>query len=175
MKRNKRHKRTLSTRGQSTRPLRKKLSQAKVAYGTRASADRVGHRIAIGKVATNPAEVSNPEIVSDPEIATRTQNNLLVGSSAAGAMMRRMGGAHQIWSDFWLQQMQRSFDVLPQLAGSRTPVRLLLVAVDAAGTLMSDCMSFWMKSTNFAKAVQDAGGEPVQRVIDSNAKLTRAA
>lgn len=156
MKRNKRHKRTLSTRGQSTRPLRKKLSQAKVAYGTRASADRVGHRIAIGKVATNPAEVSNPEIVS-------------------GAMMRRMGGAHQIWSDFWLQQMQRSFDVLPQLAGSRTPVRLLLVAVDAAGTLMSDCMSFWMKSTNFAKAVQDAGGEPVQRVIDSNAKLTRAA
>lgn len=168
MKRNKRHKRTLSTRAKATRTLRKKLSQAKVAYdGTSDSAETVGHSTDIGKVATNSPGVSGPGI------ASRTQDNLVVGSQAAGAMMR-MGGAHQIWSDFWFQQMQRSWDILPQLAGSRTPVRLLLVAVDSAGTLMSDCMSFWMKSTNFAKAVQDAGGKPILRAIGS-AKLTRTA
>ena len=171
MKRNKRHNRTLSTRAQATRTLRKKLSQPKVAYDvTSASAETVGHRTVIGKVATNPAEVS------DPEVASRNQDNLVVGSQAAVAMMQRMGGAHRIWSDFWFQQMQRSFSVLPELAGSRTPVRLLQVAADSAGTLMSDCMSLWMKSTNFSEAVQDAGGKHTPRAIVSNAKrLARAA
>ena len=167
MKRNKRQKRTLSTRAPATRTLRKKLSQSKVAHDvTSVSAQTVGHRTAIGKVATNPAAVS------EPESAHSSQDNL-VGSQEVVAMMRRMGGAHRIWSEFWFQQTQRSFDALPQLAGSRTPVRLLLVAVDCAGTFMSDCMSLWMKSTNFSKDVQHTGGKPIHRATVSN--VSRAA
>ena len=170
MKRHKRKIRTLSTRAKATRTLRKTLSQAKVAYDeTSTSAETVGHRTVMGKVASNPAEFS------DSDIAPRDQDNLAVGSQAAMAMMRQIGGAHRTWSDFWFQQMQRSLTVLPQLADSRTPVRVLQVAMESAGTLMSDCVSFWMKSTNFPEAVLVAGGKPIQRAIVSNAKRRASA
>jgi hypothetical protein len=171
MKRHKRQK-NLSTRAKATRTLRKKLSQAKVAYDvTTASAETIGHRaILIGGAMTNPAGLSNPEF------ATMGHEKVLVGGQAAMVMMRRMGGAHRIWTDFWFQQMQRTWTVLPQLAGSRTPERLIQVATDSAGTVMSDCMAFWMKATNFSEAIADAGAKPIHRAVVSNAKrLARAA
>jgi len=168
-----RHKRkkTSSTRAKATRTLRKKLSQAKVAYDvTTASAETIAHRTAlIGRTMADPAVLSNPEF------ATMGHEKLLAGSQAAMAMIRRMGGAHRIWSDFWFQQMQRSYTVLPQFAGSRTPMRLMQVATDSAGTLISDCMAFWMKATTLSEAMADAGAKPIHCAVVSNAKrLARA-
>jgi hypothetical protein len=161
-----------STAVKATRTIRKKLSQAKVAYDvTTASAETIGHRAAmIGRAMTNPSGLSNPEFT------TMGQEKVVVGAQAAIAMMRRMGGAHRLWSDFCFQQMQRTWNVLPQLAGSRTPAHLAQVAAVSAGTLMSDCMAFWMKAINASEAVADAGAKPIRRAVVGNAKrLARAA
>ena len=171
MKRRKRQK-ALSRTAKATRTLRKKLSQAKVAYDvTTASAETIAHRTAlIGRAMADPAGLSNPEF------STMSHEKLLVGSQAAMAMMRRMGGAHRIWTDFWFQQMQRTWTVLPQLAGSQTPARAIQVATVSAGTLMSDWMVFWMKATSASEAMADAGAKPIHRAVVSNAKrLGRAA
>jgi hypothetical protein len=170
MKRHKRPKK-LSTRAKATRTPRKKLTQPKIAYATTASAETIAHRTApIGRAMTSPSELPNPEA------AAIGRENVLVGSQAAMATMRRMSGAHRIWSDFWLQQMQRTFTLAPQLAGSQTPARLIQVATDCAGTLMVDCMAFWMKATNFPEAVGDPGNKPIHRTVVGNARrLERAA
>jgi hypothetical protein len=171
MKRHKRQK-PLPTTAKATRVLRKRLSQAKVAYDvTTASAETIGHRGAmIGRAMSSPGGFSNPEL------ATMGNEKLLVGGQAAMAMMRRMGGAHRLWTDFWFQQMQRTCAVLPQLAGSRTPARLIQVATASAGTLMSDYMAFWMKAGSFSEAIADAGAKPIHRAAVGNAKrLARAA
>lgn len=156
----------VSTRARATRSIRKKLARAKVALDvTTASAETIGHRAAImGEAMTNPAGVSNPEF------ATMSREKFVVAGEAATAMMRRMGGAHRIWTDFWFQQIQRTCAVLPELAGSRTPARLMQVATVSAGNLMSDYMAFWMKATNFSEAVADAGARPIHRAVVGNAK-----
>ena len=171
MKRHKR-KRPSPTLAKATRTLRKKLSQAKVAYDvTTASAETIGHRAAlIGKAMTNPAGLSNPEF------ATMSREKLLVAGQAATAMMRQMAGAHRIWTDFWFQQMQRTWTMLPQLGGSHSPARLIQLATASAGTLMSDYTAFWMKAANLSDAIADAGAKPIHRAVVSNAKrLAKAA
>ena len=171
MKRHTRQK-SRSTTAKATRTLRKKLSQAKVAYDmTTASAETIGHRaVMIGRAMTSPSGLSNREF------ATMGNEKLLVGSQAALAMMRRMAGAHRLWADFWFQQMQRTFTVLPQLAGSQTPARLIQVATASAGTMMSDCMAFWMKAGRLSEAIADAGAKPIRHAVVGNAKrLARAA
>ena len=171
MKRHKRKKK-LSTTAKATRTIRKKLSQAKVAHDvTTGSAETIAHRTAlIGRAMADPAGLSNPEF------ATMSHEKIFAGSLAAMAMMRRMGGAHRIWTDFWFQQMQRTWTVLPQLAGSQTPARVIQVATASAGTLMSDWMVFWMKATRVSESIADAGAKPIHRAVVGNAKrLGRAA
>jgi hypothetical protein len=169
MKRTKRQK-TLPASAKATRMLRKKVSQAKVAYdGAAASAETSGHRTAkMGPAMMDPT-------LSNPELSTVSHERLLVGDQTAMAMMRRMESVHRIWRDFWFQQMQRSFTVLPQLAGSRTPTRLMQVATDSTHTLMSDLVAFWMKATNFSESVADAGAKPIHRDVIGNAKRLAAA
>lgn len=164
MKRNRR-KATSSTRATATRSLRKKLSQAKVALDVAtASAETIGHRTAMIRAA-----MTNPTGLANPEFATMSREKLVVAGEAATAMMRRMGGAHRIWTDYWFQQMQRACAALPELAGSRTPTRLMQVATVSAGTWMSDCMAFWMKATNFSENVADAAAKPIRRSVVANA------
>ena len=170
----KRHKRQqLSSAGtKATRTLRKKLARAKVAYDvTTASAETIGHRTAmIGRAMTRPGGLSNPEFT------TMGHEKLLAAGQAASAMMRQMGGAQRIWTDFWFQQMQRTCAMLPALAGSRTPTRLVQVATGSAGAWMADCTALWAKTIELAEAVGDAGAKPIHRTVVSNAKrLARAA
>ena len=171
MKRNKRQKPS-SSGTKAARTLRKKIARAKVAYDvTTASAETIGHRAAIiGKAMTNPAGLSHPEI------ATMGNEKLLAAGQAATVMMRRMGGAQRIWTDFWFQQMQRTCAVLPALAGSRTPTRLVQVATGSAGAWMADCTALWAKTIELAEAVSDAGAKPIHRTVVRNAKrLARTA
>jgi hypothetical protein len=170
MKRRKRRKPS-SPAAKATRTLRKKLARAKVAYDvTTASAETIGHRTAmIGRAMTSRAELSNPEF------ATMSREKLLAAGQAAAAMMQQMGGAQRIWTDFWFRQMQRTCAVLPALAGSRTPARLIQVATGSAGAWMADCTAFWTKTVELAEAVADAGAKPIHRTVVRNAKrLARA-
>ena len=170
MKRTKRQKALPAAK--AARMLRKKVSQTKVAYDVAtASAETIGHRTAMmGRAMIDPSALSNPEF------ATMGREKLVVGAEAAMAMMRRSVGAHRVWSDYWFQQMQRSFTVLPQLAGSRTPSRLMQVASGSIGTSIADFMTLCMKATNFSEAIVDAGAKPIHRAVVGNSKrLARAA
>lgn len=170
----KRHQRQKSPAkvAKASHTIRRKLSQAKVAYDVAtASAQTIGRRAAmIGKAMTNPAELANPEFT------TMGHEKMLVAGQMATAAMRRLGGAQRLWADFWFQQMQRSYATLPQLASSRTPARLMEVAVVSAGDLIADYMAFWMKATTFSDTIANAVAKPVHRAVASNAKrLARAA
>jgi len=156
----------------AARMLRKKVSQTKVAYDVAtASTETIGHRTAMmGRAMTDPSVLSNPEF------ATMGREKLVVGGEAAMAMMRQAVGVHRVWSDYWFQQMQRSFAAVPQLAGSTTPTRLMQVATGSIGTSIADLMTFWMKATNFSQAIVDAGAKPIHRAVVGNSKrLARAA
>jgi hypothetical protein len=99
-----------------------------------------------------------------------SREKLIVGGKAAMAMMRQAAGAHRVWSDYYFQQMQRSTALIPQLAASRTPTRLMQVATVSVGTSIADFFAFCMKATNFSEAIVDAAAKPIHRVVVDNSK-----
>ena len=170
MKRTKRQRPMPAAR--ATRMLRKKASQTKVAYDVAtAAAETIGHRTTMmGRTMIDPSTLSNPEF------ATMASEKVMVGGKAAITMMHQAVGAHRVWSDYWFQQLQRSLVVIPQLASSRTPTRLMQVAANSAGTSVADFFAFCMKATNFSEAIVDAGAKPIHRAVVANSKrLAKAA
>lgn len=163
---------TLSTRttvAKAARTMRGKFSQAKVVHDVAtASAETIAHRTAmIGREWANP---------SHPEIATMTLEKVAVAGQVATAMMRQLGSGQRLWTDFWFQQMQRSLAILPQLAARPSPVRMVQIAANSAGDMMSDWTSFWFKAANFTDAAVNAGAKPIHRAVLANAKrLSRTA
>ena len=169
MKRTKRQKSLPAAK--AARMLRKKVSQTKVAYDVAtASAETIGHRTAMMGRA-----MIDPSLLSNPEFATMGREKLMVSGKAAMAMMRQGVGAHRVWSDYWFQQMQRSWTLLPQLAASRTPSRFMQVATDTVGTSIADFMMVCMKATNFSEAIVDAGAKPIHRAVVGNSKRLPSA
>jgi hypothetical protein len=156
----------------TSRAQRGKLSQAKVAHDiATASAETIAHRATlIGQ------QMANPAALRHPEVATMTFEKFLVAGQMATGMMRKLGNGQRLWADFWFQQMQRSLAALPHLAGNPSPMRMAQIATDSAGTMMADYASFWIKATNFADVMANAGATPIHRAVLANAKrLSRAA
>lgn len=154
------------------RATRTRLTRSKRAYDmATASAETIGYRSAmIGR------ELASPTGFADPEFAAMGHEKVLAAGAAAAAMLQRLGGGHRIWADFWFQQMRRSIAVLPQLAGSRSPVQTLQIASISMGVALSDCFALWTKATNFSETILDAGAKPIHRVVTGNAKrLARSA
>ena len=156
----------------TARTMRGKLSQAKVAHEVAtASAETIAYRAAmIGK------EWANPTGLLHPEIATMTVEKAVVAGQVATAMLGRFGTGQRLWTDFWFQQMQRSLAMLPQLAASPSPARMMQITATSAGTMMSDWTSLWFKAGNFADMAAHVGANPIHRTVLANAKrLSRAA
>ena len=156
----------------TVRTMGRRLAQAKVAYDTTAaSAQTIGHRTSlIGRAMTNPAELGNPEF------STMCTEKLVVANQAVAAMVGQSGGMQRAWSEFWFQQMRRSWAAAPQLIGSVTPGRFLQVAATSAGTLLSDWMALGASIAKVSEAMADAAAKPVRRVAVGNAKrLAKAA
>jgi hypothetical protein len=146
--------------------MRRRLAQAKVAYDTTtASAQTIGHRTGlIGLAMMDPAGLCNPEF------STMCSEKLVVASQMTTAIARQLGGTHRIWTEFWFQQMQRSWAAVPQFAGSLTPARFMQATAISAGTLLSDWMALWAKVANVSEAMADAAARPVRRAAVNNAR-----
>ena len=156
----------------NVRTMRRRLSQAKAAYDTAsASAETIGHRTNLmGLAMLSPAGVSNPEF------STMCTEKLVVANQAIAAMVGHSGGIQRAWSDFWFQQMQRSWTAGPQFAGSVTPGRFMHAVAISAGTLLSDWMTLGASIAKVSEAMGDAAAKPVRRAAVHNAKrLARAA
>lgn len=156
----------------TVRTMRRRLAQAKVAYDTTtASAQTIGHRTSlIGRAMANPAALSNPEF------STMYTEKLAVANQAVAAMVGQSGGMQRAWSEFWFQQMRRSWAAAPQFIGSVTPGRFMQVAANSAGTLLSDWMALGASIAKVSETMADAAAKPVRRAAVSNAKrLARAA
>ncbi len=166
---------TLKSRTPTTtagRALRGKLARAKRAADiANVSAQTIAHRgVMIGR------ELAAPTGFADPEFARMGREKVLAAGEAGNAMLWRFAGGHRVWTDFWFQQLRRSFSVLPQIAASRSPVHLAQIVAHSGGTLMSDCFALWAKAANLSEAVADAGARPIHRVAAANARrLGRAA
>lgn len=170
MKRRK-HGRRATIAAKSVRTMRRRLDQAKVAYDTtNASAQTIGHRTHLmGQAMMSPAGLCNPEF------STMCSEKLVVAHRAVAAMVGQSGGIHRAWTEFWFQQMQRSWAAAPQFAGL-TPGRFMQAAAISAGTLLSDWMALGATIAKASEAMADAAAKPVRRVAVSNAKrLARAA
>jgi len=155
----------------SVRTMRRRLAQAKVAYDTTtASAQTIGHRTHLmGQAMMNPAGLCNPEF------STMCSEKLLVANRAAAAMIGQSGGIQRAWTEFWFQQMQRSWAAAPQFVGSLTPGRFMQAAAISAGTLLSDWMALGAKIANVSEAMADAAARPVRRAAVNNAnRLAKA-
>jgi len=148
------------------RALRGKLARARRAHElANASAATIAHRgVMIGR------ELATPTGFADPEFARMGQEKVLAAGLAATAMLQRFAGGHRIWTDFWLQQLRRSFSVLPQIAASRSPVHLAQIAALSGGALMSDCVALWARTAELSQAAADAAARPVHRVAVANAR-----
>ena len=156
----------------SVRAMRRRLDQAKVAYDTTtASAQTIGHRTHLmGQAMMNPAGRCNPEF------STMCSEKLIVAQRALAAMVGQSGGIQRAWTEFWFQQMQRSWAAAPQFAGSLTPRRFMQAAAISAGTLLSDWMALGAKIAKVSEGMADAAARPVRRAAVNNAKrLARAA
>jgi len=155
----------------SVRTMRRRLAQAKVAYDTTtASAQTIGHRTHLmGQAMMNPAGLCNPEF------STMCSEKLVVAHRAVAAMVGQSSGIHRAWTEFWVQQMQRSWAAVPQFAGSSTPGRFMQAAAISAGTLLSDWMALGAKIANVSEAMADAAARPVRRAAVNNAnRLAKA-
>jgi hypothetical protein len=155
----------------TARTTRRKLSQAKVAYDkTTALAQTIGHRTNLtGLAMINPAGVSNPEF------STMCTERLVVANQAIAAMLGQSGGIQRAWSDFWFQQMQRSWAAGPQFAGSVTPGRFMHAVASSAGTLLSDWMALAATISKVSQAMAGAAAKPVRRAVVDSASLASAA
>jgi hypothetical protein len=155
----------------SVRTMRRKMAQAQVAYDTTtASAQTIGHRSRlIGLAMMNPAGLCHPEF------STMCSEKLVAANQAAIAMAQRSGGIQRAWTEFWFQQMQRSWTAAPQFAGSITAGRFMQTAAISAGTLLSDWMALGAKIANVSEGMADAAAKPVRRTAVNNARrLARA-
>jgi hypothetical protein len=170
MKRRKRS-RPPAVAGNGARAMRRRLAQAKVAYDTTtASAQTIGHRTHLmGQAMMNPVGLCNPEF------STMCSEKLVVAHRAVAAMVGQSGGIQRAWTEFWFQQMQRSWAAAPQFAGSVTPGRFMQAAAISAGTLLSDWMALGATIGKVSEAMADAAAKPVRRAAVNNAKrLARA-
>jgi len=165
MKRRK-HGRRSTIAAKSVRTMRRKLDQVKVAQDTAtASAQTIGHRSRlIGLAMMNPAELSNPEF------STMCSEKLAVAHKAAAAMVGQSAGVQRAWTEFWFQQVQRSWAAAPQFAGSMTQGRFMQAAASATGTFLSDWMALGAKIARVSEAMADAAAKPVRRAAVNNAK-----
>lgn len=156
----------------TVRTMGRRLAQAKVAYDTTAaSAQTIGHRTSlIGRAMMTPGQLGNPEF------STMCTEKLAVANQAVAAMVGQSGGIQRAWSEFWLQQMQRSWAAAPHFIGSVTPGRFMQVAANSAGTLLSDWMALGASIAKVSEAMADAAAKPVRRAAVGNAKrLARAS
>ena len=170
MKRRK-HGRRATIAAKSVRIMRRRLDQVKVAQDTAtASAQTIGHRSRlIGLAMMNPAERSNPEF------STMCSEKLAVANKAAAAMVGQSAGIQRAWTEFWFQQVQRSWAAAPQFAGSMTQGRFMQAATSATGAFLSDWMALGAKIAKVSEAMADAAAAPVRRAAVNNAKrLARA-
>lgn len=165
------HGRRATTAAKAVRTMRRRVDQAKVAYDTTtASAQTIGHRTYMMGQA-----MMSPDGLSNPEFSTMFSEKLVAAQRAAAAMVGQSSGIHRAWTEFWFQQMQRSWAAAPQFAGSSTPGRFMQAAVISAGTLLSDWMALGTKIANVSEAMADAAAKPIRRAAVNNAKrLARA-
>ena len=155
----------------SVRTMRRRVAQAQVAYETTtASAQTIGHRSRlIGLAMMNPAGLCNPEF------STMCSEKLVAANQALAAMAQRSGGIQRAWTEFWFQQMRRSWTAAPQFATSVTPGRFMQAAAVSAGTLLSDWMALGAKIANVSEGMADAAAKPIRGAAVNNAKrLARA-
>ena len=170
MKRRK-HGRRATIAAKAVRTMRRRVDQAKVAYDTTtASAQTIGHRTHLmGQAMMNPVGLCNLEF------STMCSEKLVVANRAVAAMVGQSSSIHRAWTEFWFQQMQRSWAAAPQFAGSLTQGRFMQAAAISAGTLLSDWMALGAKIASVSEAMADAAARPVRGAAVNNAKrLARA-
>ena len=146
--------------------MRRRLDQATVVNDTAtASAQTIGHRTRLmGLAMMNPAELCNPEF------SIMCSEKLAVANKAVAAMVGRSSGIQRAWTEFWFQQMQRSWAAAPRFAGSLTPGRFVQTAAISAGTLLSDWMALGATIASVSETMADAAANPVRRAAVNNAK-----
>ena len=104
----------------------------------------------------------NPAGLCNPEFSTMCSEKLVVANRAVAAMVGQSGGIQRAWTEFWFQQMQRSWAAAPQFAGSLTPGRFMQAAAISAGTLLSDWMALGATIAKVSEAMADAAAKPVR-------------
>ena len=148
MKRTKRERRFVASRAIGKRA---KVSGSKVAHDDAGSADPIGRRMAM--------MMDAPSTSANPEAPLMDRERVTDGGEVARTMLHEAFGAHRAWSDYWFQQMQRTCTVFPQLAASRTPTRVMQVAINSVGASIADFFAVCMNAANLsvARATARAG------------------